>query len=103
MTKTLAFFSALTAFALAAQAVGDHAALIRAGYDISSLRAEREEVVTSEGKAREQVGRLSSPAVLAGRARDLGLVTGYPTEYPVVRVDPERQDEPEAVLVQNRR
>ena len=102
MTRALAIFSAVAACALAAQAVKDHAALIRAGYEVSSLEAEREEVVTSEARAREKVGWLASPAVLADRAKELGLATEYPTEFPVVRIDPERRDEAETVVVQGR-
>jgi len=102
MTRALAIFSALTAFALAAQAVKDHASLIQTGYELSSLLVEREDVVTSEARAREKVGRLASPAVLAVRAKELGLATEYPAEFPVVRIDPDRRDEADTVLVQGR-
>ncbi|MEN8148832.1 MAG: hypothetical protein ABFS86_03355 [Planctomycetota bacterium] len=101
--RALAFFSALAAFALAAQAVNDHSSLLRAGYEISSLESEREELITSEARAREEVGRLASPAVLALRAKELGLATDYPTEFPVVRIDPDRRVELDTVvLVQGR-
>ena len=72
---------------------------------LSSLQVEKEEVVTSEARAREKVGRLASPAVLAVRAKELGLATDYPAEFPVVRIDPDRRDrrgEADAVLVQGR-
>jgi hypothetical protein len=102
MTRTLAFLSALTAFALAAQAVRDHAELIGTGYEISQLERAREVAVTSEARARERVGRLASPAVLAERAKDLGLETNYPEEFAVVRIDPDRREVPDAVMVKAR-
>jgi len=102
MTRTLAFLSALTAFALAAQAVRDHAELIGTGYEISALERMKEDVLTSEAVARERVGRLASPAVLAARAKELGIVTGYPKEFPVVWISPGYRAEPDTVMVQGR-
>jgi hypothetical protein len=102
MTRTLAFLSALTAFALAAQAVRDHAELIGTGYEISQLERTKDEAVTSEAEARERVGRLACPAVLAERAQDLGLTTAYSGEFPVVRIHPGLREEPDAVMVKGR-
>ena len=102
MTRTLAFLAALTAFALAAQAVKDHATVIRTGYEISRLERAREEAITGHAEARERVGRLASPDALVQRARELGLVTDERTEFPVVRILPEGREVRETVLVQGR-
>jgi len=99
MTRTLAFLTALTAFALAAQAVKDHAELIGTGYEISQLERTKDEAVTSEAEARERVGRLACPATLAQRAKDLGIETSYPEEFSVVRIHPDLREEPDAVMV----
>ena len=90
MTRTLAVLAAVTALSMGFQAARDHAALIREGYGVSVLERTRDEVDTEAARVRERVGRLISPVALASKARELGLATDYPDEFPVVRVTPER-------------
>lgn len=92
MTRTLAVLAALTALSMGFQAARDHAALIREGYEISVLERTRDEVDTEAARARERVERLSSPTALASKARELGLASDHPAEFPVVRVTPDRGD-----------
>jgi hypothetical protein len=98
MVKTLAILAAAAAFLMAVQAVRDHGALIREGYGIGRLLAEKDELSKEAARTRDRVSRLRSPARLAERAKELGLVAEYPEQYAVVHVAPE-QERDDAPLV----
>jgi hypothetical protein len=88
MTRTLAVLACATVFALGLAAVRDHAALVRAGYEITALERARCALEMEAAEAREMVNRFGSPAALSKAARDLGLSTSYPRQYSVVRIAP---------------
>ena len=93
MKGMLPFLCAATVFVLGVVAIGDHSALIRQGYRLSGLERERDHLQVEAARARDRVSRLSSPALLAERAREFGLATEYPREFPVVRFGgPERAE-----------
>jgi hypothetical protein len=91
MRWTLALLASATAFLMGVVAVRDHATLVRAGYEVSELERRRESLATSRAHTRARLSYLCSPAALAERARGFGLVTEYPSEHAVERVDPRRR------------
>lgn len=88
MKKVLPLVSAATVFLFAVVAVGEHAQLIREGYRLSEREKVRDRLLVETARAHERVSRLSSPELLAERAREFGLPARYPRTYPVVRVAP---------------
>ena len=94
MARSLAVVACAVAFALCLVAVKDHAALVRAGYDVTALTKERDALEMEAARSRERVNRLGSPAALSRLADDLGLARAYPKEFGVVRVTPVRVDGP---------
>ena len=86
MLKAIAVAAAGTTFLVCLAAIREHAALIRTGYELSARECAREVLVTERARMRERVSHLSSPPVLAERARKLGLTGEYPEEYGVVRM-----------------
>ena len=99
MRRTLAVLAVATTFLLCLAAVRDHTALVREGYEVSALEKQGEKLRMDEARARERLVRMSAPAVLAERARDLGLSEEYPREFAVVRVTPSGTEEP--LIVRN--
>ena len=101
MKRALVILAPVTVLILGFTAVRDHVALVRAGYRLSSLESSRESLEATTAVVRARVSRLTSPACLAERARDAGLATEYPANYPVVRLATgSRESEP--VLASNR-
>jgi hypothetical protein len=94
MTRTLAVLAGAMTFLLCLVAIRDHAALVQAGYEISGLERTQERLTMHSARARELVNRLSSPAVLSEKARELGLVTGQMQEHAVVRIGADKTEEP---------
>jgi len=94
MAKSLAIVACVTAFFLCLVAIKDHAALVRAGYEVTTLERTRDALEMDAASSREQVNQLGSPAVLSRLAEELGLSRSYPREFGVVRVAPIRLDGP---------
>lgn len=88
MKRALPVVCAATVFLLAVVAVREHQALIREGYRLSEREKVRDRLLVDAQRARERLSRLSSPGLLAKRARELGFATDYPVDYPIVRVEP---------------
>ena len=86
MLKAIAVTAVGVTFLVCLAAIREHAALIRTGYELSARERARENLVTERARMKESVSRLSSPPVLAERARRLGLTGEYPEEYGVVRM-----------------
>ena len=86
MKRTLVVLALATTFLLCLAAVREHTALVRKGYEVAALEKQRENLRMEEARARERLVRMSAPAVLAERARDLGLSEEYPREFAVVKV-----------------
>ena len=98
MTRTLALLTGATTFILCLVAVREHAELVTAGYEVTELERKKAKVTMEVARARETVGRMRSPAVLAERAVELGMATSYPRTPVVVLVEQDRSGD--AVLVQ---
>ena len=94
MARILVVMACATVFVLCLVAIRDHAALVRAGYEVTALERTRDTLEMDAACSREQVNHLGSPAVLSRMADDLGLSKAYPREFGVVRVTPIRVDGP---------
>ena len=88
MTRTLAVLACATSFVLCLVAIQDHAALVRAGYDVTALERSRSSLEMEAARAREMVNHFGSPSVLSRAAEDLGLPKAYPKDCSVVRIAP---------------
>jgi hypothetical protein len=97
MVRSLAMVAGATAFVLCLVAIRDHAALVRAGYEVTALESSRNALEMQAAQSRERVNRVGSPAVLSRLADGLGLSREYPREFGVVRVRPVRIDGPVVV------
>ena len=84
MMRLLAVVTGATTFLLCLVAIREHAALVRAGYDVSAMERKRSKTVMNTAQAREKLSRLRTPAVLAERAAEQGFATEYPRQLPVV-------------------
>ena len=88
MKWTLVLLAAATAFLTGVISVTDHAALVKAGYEVSELERLKEDLETASAHSRARLGYLSSPEALVARAQAFGLVTDYPREHAVQMVAP---------------